>query len=51
MCEIEVEPSWMLRNVSEIVGAFRKETWARFQLVDSISGLKSEKRVSHHLKW
>ena len=25
--------------------------WARFQLVDSISGLKSGRGISHHLKW
>ena len=26
MCEIEVESRWMLRNIPEMVGAFRKET-------------------------
>ena len=25
--------------------------WVRFQLVDSISGLKSGRGVSHHLNW
>ena len=31
-------------------GAIGK-AWSRFQLVDSISGLKSGRGVSHHLNW
>ena len=70
MCEIGAESRWMLRNVSEMVDAFEKETltengwrnvlkyqlfvwigrttWTRFQLVDSMYGLKSKTGVLHH---